>query len=146
MANDFEATFNKYDLVMMNNMLCAYCRAGEMESVMQTLKKMDGLAISPDYNTFHILIRYFSKEKMYLLAYRTIKDMHSKGYQPSEVLPMVTIERPILELNYGPKYRIFYHFIYYFYIFLQNYFSYELLPPSHIIRWIFLLILFQNVR
>lgn len=85
LANDFEATYNKYDLVMLNTMLCAYCRAGEMESVMQTLKKMDGLAISPDYNTFHILIRYFCKEKMYLLAYRTMKDMHSKGYQPAEV-------------------------------------------------------------
>ncbi|XP_028800907.1 pentatricopeptide repeat-containing protein At1g10910, chloroplastic isoform X1 [Neltuma alba] len=86
LANDFEATFNKYDLVMMNTMLCAYCRAGEMESVMQTLRKMDELAISPDYNTFHILIRYFSREKMYLLAYRTMKDMHSKGYQPAEEL------------------------------------------------------------
>ncbi|KAK4271162.1 hypothetical protein QN277_019896 [Acacia crassicarpa] len=86
LANDFEATFHKYDLVMMNNMLCAYCRAGEMESVMQTLRKMDGLAISPDYNTFHILIRYFSKEKMYLLAYRTMNDMHGKGYQPLEEL------------------------------------------------------------
>ncbi|KAK7246857.1 hypothetical protein RIF29_41727 [Crotalaria pallida] len=86
LAKDFEATFNKYDLVMLNTMLCAFCRAGEMESVMETLRKMDKLAISPDYNTFNILIKYFCKEKMYLLAYRTMEDMHSKGYQPVEEL------------------------------------------------------------
>ncbi|OIV91539.1 hypothetical protein TanjilG_08951 [Lupinus angustifolius] len=85
LAKDFEATFNKYDLVILNTMLCAFCRAGEMESVMETLKKMDELAISPDYNTFNILIKYFSKEKMYVLAYRTMEDMHNKGYQPVEV-------------------------------------------------------------
>ncbi|CAL0309555.1 unnamed protein product [Lupinus luteus] len=86
LANDFEATFNKYDLVILNTMLCAFCRAGEMESVMETLKKMDELAISPDYNTFNILIKYFCKEKMYILAYRTMEDMHNKGYQPVEEL------------------------------------------------------------
>ncbi|XVE66946.1 hypothetical protein DITRI_Ditri08aG0120500 [Diplodiscus trichospermus] len=85
LAQDFEAKYNKYDLVMLNTMLCAYCRAGEMESVMQTMKKMDELAISPDYNTFHILIKYFCKEKLYLLAYRTMEDMHGKGYHPEEV-------------------------------------------------------------
>ncbi|KAF1882484.1 hypothetical protein Lal_00039132 [Lupinus albus] len=85
LAKDFEATFNKYDLVILNTMLCAFCRAGEMESVMETLKKMDELAISPDYNTFNILIKYFCKEKMYVLAYRTMEDMHNKGYQPVEV-------------------------------------------------------------
>ncbi|OMP01547.1 hypothetical protein COLO4_11791 [Corchorus olitorius] len=86
LAQDFEAKYNKYDLVMLNTMLCAYCRAGEMDSVMQTMKKMDELAISPDYNTFHILIKYFCKEKLYLLAYKTMEDMHSKGYRPDEGL------------------------------------------------------------
>jgi pentatricopeptide repeat protein len=85
LARDFEATYDRYDLVMLNTMLCAYCRAGEMGRVMEMLKKMDGLAISPDYNTFHILIKYFCKEKLYLLAYQTMKDMHSKGHQPEEV-------------------------------------------------------------
>lgn len=85
LAQDFEAKCNKYDLVMLNTMLCAYCRAGDMESVMQTMKKMDELAISPDYSTFHILIKYFCKEKLYLLAYKTMEDMHSKGYHPEEV-------------------------------------------------------------
>ncbi|XP_041010889.1 pentatricopeptide repeat-containing protein At1g10910, chloroplastic isoform X2 [Juglans microcarpa x Juglans regia] len=86
LARDFEATYDRYDLVMLNTMLCAYCRAGEMESVMQMLRKMDGLAISPDYKTFHILIKYFCKEKLYLLAYRTMEDMHNRGYQPEEEL------------------------------------------------------------
>ncbi|XP_061337205.1 pentatricopeptide repeat-containing protein At1g10910, chloroplastic [Gastrolobium bilobum] len=86
LAKNFETTFNKYDLVILNTMLCAFCRAGEMESVMETLKRMDELAISPDYHTFHILIKYFCSEKMYLLAYRTMEDMHSKGYQPVEEL------------------------------------------------------------
>ncbi|QCD76462.1 nucleobase:cation symporter-1 [Vigna unguiculata] len=86
LAKDFETTSNKYDLVILNSMLCAFCRVGEMESVMETLKKMDELAISPSYNTFHILIKYFCREKMYLLAYRTMKDMHTKGHQPGEEL------------------------------------------------------------
>ncbi|GMQ01821.1 hypothetical protein CsSME_00048316 [Camellia sinensis var. sinensis] len=86
LACDFEATYNKYDLVIMNTMLCAYCRAGEMESVMKMMKKMDELAISPDWNTFNILIKYFCKEKLYLLAYRTMEDMHKKGHQPEEEL------------------------------------------------------------
>ncbi|CAJ1963660.1 unnamed protein product [Sphenostylis stenocarpa] len=86
LAKDFETTSNKYDLVILNSMLCAFCRVGEMESVMETLKKMDKLAISPSYNTFHILIKYFCRERMYLLAYRTMKDMHSKGHQPGEDL------------------------------------------------------------
>ncbi|XVF67700.1 hypothetical protein PTKIN_Ptkin10aG0142700 [Pterospermum kingtungense] len=86
LAQDFETKYNKYDLVMLNTMLCAYCRAGEMDSVMQTMKKMDELAISPDYNTFRILIKYFCKEKLYLLAYRTMEDMHRKGYHPDEGL------------------------------------------------------------
>lgn len=85
MAKDFQTSFDKYDVVIMNSMLCAFCRAGEMESVMETLRKMDELAISPDYNTFNILIKYFCRKNMYLLAYRTTMDMHSKGYQPAEV-------------------------------------------------------------
>ncbi|RVX04675.1 Pentatricopeptide repeat-containing protein, chloroplastic [Vitis vinifera] len=88
LARDFEATYDKYDLVMLNTMLCAYCRAGEMESVMQMMRKMDELAISPDWNTFHILIKYFCKEKLYLLAYRTMEDMHNKGHQPEEVMQL----------------------------------------------------------
>lgn len=86
LAKDFEATYDRYDLVMLNTMLCAYCRAGEMESVMEMLKKMDELAISPDYKTFHILIKYFCKEKLYLLAHRTMVDMHNKGHQLEEEL------------------------------------------------------------
>ena len=85
LARDFEATNDKYDLVMSNTMLCAYCRAGEMESVMRMMRKMDELAISPDWNTFHILIKYFCKEKLYLLAYKTMEDMHNKGHKPEEV-------------------------------------------------------------
>ncbi|PPD75051.1 hypothetical protein GOBAR_DD28016 [Gossypium barbadense] len=86
LAQDFEAKYNKYDLVMLNTMLCAYCRAGDMESVMQTMKKMDELAISPDYSTFHILIKYFCKEKLYLLTYKIMQDMHGKGYHLEEEL------------------------------------------------------------
>ncbi|EXB36428.1 hypothetical protein L484_009995 [Morus notabilis] len=86
LAKDFEATYDRYDLVMLNTMICAYCRAGEMESVMEMLKKMDELAISPDYKTFHILIKYFCKEKLYLLAHRTMVDMHNKGHQLEEEL------------------------------------------------------------
>ncbi|CAI8591520.1 unnamed protein product [Vicia faba] len=86
LAKDFQTTFNKYDVVIMNSMLCAFCRVGEMDSVMETLRKMDELAISPDYNTFNILIKYFCSKNMYLLAYRTVEDMHSKGYQPTEEL------------------------------------------------------------
>ncbi|XP_045817855.1 pentatricopeptide repeat-containing protein At1g10910, chloroplastic-like [Trifolium pratense] len=86
LANDFQTTFNKYDVVIMNSMLCAFCRVGEMESVMEILRKMDELAISPDYYTFNILIKYFCKKNMYLLAYRTMEDMNSKGYQPAEEL------------------------------------------------------------
>ena len=72
-------------------MLCAFCRACEMESVMETLRKMDELAISPDYNTFNILIKYFCRKNMYLLAYRTTMDMHSKGYQPAEVRCFIVV-------------------------------------------------------
>ncbi|KAF8411777.1 hypothetical protein HHK36_004336 [Tetracentron sinense] len=86
LARDFEATYDKYDLVMSNTLLRAYCRAGEMESVMQMLRKMDELRITPDWNTFHILIKYFCKEELYQLAYRTMEDMHSKGHQPDEEL------------------------------------------------------------
>ncbi|KAF3969533.1 hypothetical protein CMV_006687 [Castanea mollissima] len=86
LARDFEATYDRYDLVMSNTMLCAYCRAGEMESVMQMLRKMDELAICPDYNTFSILIKFFCKERLYLLAYQTMEDMGNKGHQPEEEL------------------------------------------------------------
>jgi pentatricopeptide repeat protein len=85
LAEEFEAMYDKYDVAISNAILCAYCRAGEMESVMRTMRKMDELAISPDYNTFHILIKYFCKEKLYMLAYQTMEDMHRKGHQPMEV-------------------------------------------------------------
>ncbi|XP_059297392.1 pentatricopeptide repeat-containing protein At1g10910, chloroplastic isoform X1 [Lycium ferocissimum] len=86
LAFEFEEKYDKYDIVILNAMLSAYCRAGEMENVMSMMKKMDDSAISPDWNTFNILIRYFSKEKLYLLAYRTMEDMHRKGHQPEEGL------------------------------------------------------------
>lgn len=81
-----EAKYKSYDVIMLNTMLCAYCRVGEMENVMKMLKRMDELAITPDWNTFHILIKYFCKEKIYMLAYQTLEDMHRKGHQPEEVL------------------------------------------------------------
>ncbi|XP_065871322.1 pentatricopeptide repeat-containing protein At1g10910, chloroplastic isoform X2 [Euphorbia lathyris] len=86
LAKDFEAKYDKYDVVILNTMLCAYCRAGDMDNVMHTMKKMDELAITPNYNTFHILIKYFRKQKLYLLAYRTMEDMHRKGHKPEEEL------------------------------------------------------------
>ncbi|KAJ4915479.1 hypothetical protein Rs2_01029 [Raphanus sativus] len=86
LARDSETTYEKCDLVMLNTMLCAYCRAGEMESVMRMMKKMDEEAVSPDYNTFHILIKYFIREKLHLLAYQTLLDMHSKGHRLEEEL------------------------------------------------------------
>ncbi|KAG7591237.1 Pentatricopeptide repeat [Arabidopsis thaliana x Arabidopsis arenosa] len=86
LSRDSETTYEKCDLVMLNTMLCAYCRAGEMESVMRMMKKMDEQAVIPDYNTFHILIKYFIKEKLHLLAYQTTLDMHSKGHRLEEEL------------------------------------------------------------
>ncbi|XP_075108405.1 pentatricopeptide repeat-containing protein At1g10910, chloroplastic-like isoform X1 [Nicotiana tabacum] len=86
LASEFEEKYDKYDVVILNAMLSAYCRAGEIENVMSMMKKMDDSAISPDWNTFNILIRYFCKEKLYLLAYRTMEDMHRKGHQPEEGL------------------------------------------------------------
>lgn len=86
LAKDFEASYAKYDLVMLNTLLRAYCNAGDMENVMQMMRKMDELSISPDWNTFHILIKYFCKEKLYHLAYRTIEDMNKRGHQLDEVI------------------------------------------------------------
>lgn len=80
-----DAKYKSYDVVLLNTMLCAYCRVGEMENVMIMLKRMDELAITPDWNTFHILVKYFCKEKIYMLAYQTLEDMHKKGHQPEEV-------------------------------------------------------------
>ncbi|KAL7599776.1 hypothetical protein Lser_V15G24278 [Lactuca serriola] len=85
-ALEFEAKYEKYDVVILNTMLCAYCRSGEMENVMNLMKKMDELAINPDRNTFHILIKYFAKEKLYMLAFKTMEDMHKRGQQPDEEL------------------------------------------------------------
>ncbi|KAL9690756.1 hypothetical protein QQ045_011164 [Rhodiola kirilowii] len=64
LAIDFEASSEKFDVVILNTMLCAYCRAGEMDSVMQTMKKMDEFSISPDNNTFQILIKYFGTQSL----------------------------------------------------------------------------------
>ncbi|OAY66942.1 Pentatricopeptide repeat-containing protein, chloroplastic [Ananas comosus] len=86
LAKEFEASYEKYDLVMLNTLLRAYCNGGDMESVMKMLRKMDELTIAPDWNTFHILIKYFCKEKLYHLAYKTIEDMHSKGHQLNDEL------------------------------------------------------------
>ncbi|KAL4588470.1 hypothetical protein LXL04_001361 [Taraxacum kok-saghyz] len=83
---EFEAKYEKYDVVILNTMLCAYCRSGELENVMNLMKKMDELAINPDRNTFHILIKYFIKEKLYMLAFKTMEDMHKRGQQPDEEL------------------------------------------------------------
>ena len=99
-AKDFEEKYNKYDVVISNTLLCAYCRTGEMDNVMQTLKNMDELAITPNYNTYHILIKYFCKEKLYLVAYQTMEDMHKKGHQPEEVCSV-------------QMFRFFYVFIYF---------------------------------
>ncbi|KAI3774505.1 hypothetical protein L1987_49063 [Smallanthus sonchifolius] len=84
LASEFEAKYEKYDVVILNTMLCAYCRTGEMENVMNLMKKMDKLAINPERNTFHILIKYFVKEKLYMLAFKTLQDMHNRGQQPDE--------------------------------------------------------------
>ncbi|KAK2966652.1 hypothetical protein RJ640_002350 [Escallonia rubra] len=86
LACDFESRFDKYDVVILNAMLCAYCKAGKMEKVMNTMRKMDELAISPDWNTFRILVKYFCKEELYLLAHQILEDMHKKGHQPDEEL------------------------------------------------------------
>lgn len=91
LSRDSETTYEKCDLVMLNTMLCAYCRAGEMESVMRMMKKMDEQAVIPDYITFHILIKYFIKEKLHLLAYQTTLDMHSKGHRLEEVTSIKTL-------------------------------------------------------
>ncbi|KAL0357150.1 UNVERIFIED_CONTAM: Pentatricopeptide repeat-containing protein, chloroplastic [Sesamum calycinum] len=91
LACEFEIKYDKYDVVILNSMLGAYCRSGEMENVMKLMKKMDESAISPDWNTFHILIKYFCKEQLYLLAYRTMADMHRKGHQPEEGLAVSLI-------------------------------------------------------
>ncbi|KAH7686438.1 HCP-like protein [Dioscorea alata] len=91
LAKDFEASYAKYDLVMLNTLLRVYCNAGDMENVMQMMRKMDELSISPDWNTFHILIKYFCKEKLYHLAYRTIEDMNKRGHQLDEELCSVLI-------------------------------------------------------
>ncbi|KAI3715714.1 hypothetical protein L6452_22700 [Arctium lappa] len=86
LSSEFEAKYEKYDVVILNTMLCAYCRTGEIENVMKLMKKMDELAINPDRNTFHILIKYFVKEKLYMLAYKTLQDMHNRGQRPDEEL------------------------------------------------------------
>ncbi|XP_075486863.1 pentatricopeptide repeat-containing protein At1g10910, chloroplastic isoform X1 [Primulina tabacum] len=91
LAHEFEAKYDKYDVVILNSMLCAYCRSGEMKNVMSIMKKMDESGISPDCMTFQILIKYFCKEKLYLLAYRTMEDMHKKGHQLDEGLSIALI-------------------------------------------------------
>ncbi|CAO2179555.1 unnamed protein product [Urochloa humidicola] len=86
LAKEFEDQNASYDLVMLNTSLRTYCSTNDMESVMRMLKKMDELNISPDNITFNTLIRYFCNAKVYHLAYKTIEDMHTKGYQLNEEL------------------------------------------------------------
>ncbi|XP_051137951.1 pentatricopeptide repeat-containing protein At1g10910, chloroplastic isoform X2 [Andrographis paniculata] len=93
LACEYEIKSNKYDVVILNSMLCAYCRSGEMDNVMKMMKKMDELAIIPDWNTFYILIKYFCKEQLYLLAYRTMEDMHKKGHHLDQDLCATLINR-----------------------------------------------------
>nr|GMD04960.1 pentatricopeptide repeat-containing protein At1g10910, chloroplastic [Ipomoea batatas] len=80
LASEFEGKFDKYDVISLNAMLCAYCMAGEMDNVMKMMKKMDELAINPDRNTFDILVKYFCKENLHLLAFRTMRDMYRGGH------------------------------------------------------------------
>ncbi|KZV30370.1 pentatricopeptide repeat-containing protein chloroplastic [Dorcoceras hygrometricum] len=91
LACEFEAKYDKYDVVILNSMLCAYCRSGDMKNVMSIMKKMDESGISPDWMTFQILIKYFCKEKLFLLAYRTMEDMHKKGHKLEEGLSIALI-------------------------------------------------------
>ncbi|XP_078431990.1 pentatricopeptide repeat (PPR) superfamily protein [Wolffia australiana] len=86
LAKEYETTYDKFDLAILNALLRAYCKGREIENVMQTLRKMDEQRISPDWNTFQILIKYFLKEKLYNLAYKTVEDMNSKGHQLDEEL------------------------------------------------------------
>ncbi|CAN6457204.1 unnamed protein product [Victoria cruziana] len=86
LAEEFEGNNYKYDLVMLNTLLRTYSQAGEKEHVMKVLRRMDDLMISPDWNTFQILIKYFYKQKMYSLAFRTVEDMYRKGHQLDEEL------------------------------------------------------------
>lgn len=80
LASEFEGKFDKYDVISLNAMLCAYCMAGEMDNVMKMMKKMDELSICPDRNTFDILVKYFCKEKLHLLAFRIMRDMYRGGH------------------------------------------------------------------
>ncbi|KAK3161032.1 hypothetical protein QOZ80_1BG0070760 [Eleusine coracana subsp. coracana] len=86
LAKEFEAENATYDLVMLNTSLRSYCSTNDMDSVMSLLKKMDDSNVSPDNITFNTLIRYFCNAKVYHLAYKTIEDMHTKGYQLNEEL------------------------------------------------------------
>ena len=86
LAKEYEVTYKRYDLVILNAFLRAYCNTSKMENVMQTLKKMDEWRISLDWNTFQILVKYFFKDKLYHLAYKTVEDMHAKGHNLSAVL------------------------------------------------------------
>lgn len=66
-------------------MVWSYYRVGEMENVIANTEKMDELAMIHDCNTFHILIKYFCKVRLYLLASATFEDMHNKGRRLEEV-------------------------------------------------------------
>ncbi|KAG0485073.1 hypothetical protein HPP92_008950 [Vanilla planifolia] len=93
LAKSCEVNYEKFDLVMQNTLLRAYCIAGDMDSVMKMLKKMDELKLSPNWNTFHILIKYFCREKLFHLAYRTLEDMHNKGHKLNEELCLSLISQ-----------------------------------------------------
>lgn len=107
LASEFEMKYDKYDVVILNSMLCAYCRSGEMENVMKMMKKMDESAITPDWSTFKILIKYFCKEQLYLLAYRTMEDMHKKGHQPPEDLVVTLMKSLGLTGAYSEAFSVY---------------------------------------
>lgn len=55
MSEEFEAKYDKYDIVILNTILYTYFRIGEKENVMRIMRKMDEIT------------------------------MHRKGHQPMEV-------------------------------------------------------------
>jgi pentatricopeptide repeat protein len=94
LAKEYESKYAKYDnVVILNTLLRAYCNNGDMESVMQMLKRMDETGVLPDWHTFDILIKYFIKEKLCHLAYKTIEDMNSKGHKLNEVFPLLGLKQ-----------------------------------------------------
>ncbi|KAL3677547.1 hypothetical protein R1sor_027495 [Riccia sorocarpa] len=80
------------DIHLFNSLLKLYCHAGVMDGVMDTLRKMDAQACSPNRITFHILMAYFCKENMCDLAVKTFQDMESRGYPANETSYTILIQ------------------------------------------------------